>query len=224
MEAQEKILRVVEYSVFERVGSSEQVEVDVRIIGATNADLPDLVEQGKFKRDLLDRLSFEVLFLPPLRVREEDITLLARHFAGRMSYELGRGQVPEFSAEALKALEEYHWPGNIRELKNVVERAVYTTETDRISHIIFNPFVAPFQHDNRGVNQDAVAIEKETHHYDEVSRKDLPLREAVKQLEISMMKRALMESRYNQKTAATKLGLSYDQLRGLLRKYGQENF
>ncbi|MDH4012173.1 MAG: sigma 54-interacting transcriptional regulator, partial [Desulfobacterales bacterium] len=83
LEVQEKILRVVEYNVFERVGSSESIEVDVRIIAATNADLNDLARQNRFKRDLLDRLSFEVLFLPPLRERKEDIALLAGHFAGR---------------------------------------------------------------------------------------------------------------------------------------------
>ncbi|MBW2193339.1 MAG: sigma 54-interacting transcriptional regulator, partial [Deltaproteobacteria bacterium] len=83
IEVQEKILRVVEYSTFERVGSSETVEVDVRIIAATNADLVALTRQGRFKKDLLDRLSFEVLYLPPLRERKEDILLLANHFAAR---------------------------------------------------------------------------------------------------------------------------------------------
>ena len=90
LEVQEKILRVVEYNVFERVGSSESIEVDVRIIAATNADLNDLARKNRFKQDLLDRLSFEVLCLPPLRERKEDIVLLAGHFAGTMALELGR--------------------------------------------------------------------------------------------------------------------------------------
>ena len=137
MEVQEKILRVVEYGSFEQVGSSQPISVNVRTIGATNADLPTLMAEGKFKRDLLDRLSFEVLFLPPLRERKEDIMLLANHFAARMSYEMGREEVPEFSDEAVDALEGYTWPGNVRELKNVVERAVYRSDLPLIAHIDF---------------------------------------------------------------------------------------
>ena len=118
-EVQEKILRVVEYGTFERVGSSTGIEVDVRIIAATNADLMVLTSQGRFKQDLLDRLSFEVLFLPPLRDRREDILLLANHFAARMAFELKREEIPRFSEEAIEALENHLWPGNVRELKNM---------------------------------------------------------------------------------------------------------
>ena len=98
-EVQEKILRVVEYGSFERVGSSRSIQVDARIIGATNADLPSLARQGRFKRDLLDRLSFDVLFVPPLRARGEDILLLANHFAARMAHELGWEALPRFSPQ-----------------------------------------------------------------------------------------------------------------------------
>ena len=101
LEVQEKILRVVEYGTFERVGSAQPIQVDVRIVGATNADLAALAAAGRFKHDLLDRLSFEVLFLPPLRERKEDIVLLANHFAARMAFELGRSEVPSFSDEAV---------------------------------------------------------------------------------------------------------------------------
>ncbi len=89
LEVQEKILRVVEYGTYERVGSSVTHECDVRIVGATNADLPQLCKEGKFKEDLLDRLSFEVLFMPPLRERGEDILLLASYFASKMALECG---------------------------------------------------------------------------------------------------------------------------------------
>ena len=129
LEAQEKILRVVEYGSFERVGSSRPIEVDVRIVGATNVDLAAMAERKDFKRDLLDRLSFEVLFLPPLRYREEDIMLLANHFATRMSFELGRNKIPTFTASVVRALEANSWRGNIRELKNVVERAVHRADS-----------------------------------------------------------------------------------------------
>jgi len=220
MEAQEKILRVVEYGAFERVGSSVPVAVDVRIVGATNADLPAMARRGEFKRDLLDRLSFEVLFLPPLREREEDVMLLAGHFAGRMAYELGRDEVPEFSRQAARALQEYSWPGNIRELKNVVERAVYSADTVVIDHIVFDPFVAPGWHQ---IGKPAKAMEPD--HPEDASglrgsERPASLKEAVKALEVSMLKEALQRSRYNQRRAAEMLGLSYDQLRGLVRKYG----
>ncbi|MFP4380344.1 MAG: phage shock protein operon transcriptional activator [Candidatus Sumerlaeia bacterium] len=144
IETQEKILRVVEYGSFERVGSTESTQADVRIIGATNVDLSREATAGRFKRDLLDRLSFEVLFLPPLRERAEDIPLLASHFAARMAHELGRANIPEFSEEGLDRLLEYSWPGNIRELKNVVERAVYRADGDQIEDFEFYPFRSPY--------------------------------------------------------------------------------
>jgi len=145
MEVQEKILRVVEYNTFERVGSSESIEVDVRIIAATNADVKALVARNMFKEDLLDRLSFEVLVVPPLRERGEDILLLANYFAGRMAVELERVDIPQFSPEAVRDLEAHHWPGNVRELKNVVERAVYRSQATSISEIEFDPFSSPYQ-------------------------------------------------------------------------------
>jgi len=219
MEAQEKILRVVEYNSFERVGSATSVEVDVRIVGATNADLPSMAHKGEFKRDLLDRLSFEVLFLPPLRAREEDIMLLARHFAGRMAYELGLEQIPEFSGRAIAALQEYGWPGNIRELKNVVERAVYSADDDVIEQIVFDPFISPYSTTVTGRAERSGPVPVQAGVTLPGTGDTLPLKEAVKELERSMVRKALRESLYNQRKAAKILGLSYDQLRGLVRKY-----
>jgi len=144
MEAQEKILRVVEYGSFERVGSTRKIEVDARLIAATNVDLKKMAESGKFKRDLLDRLSFDVLFIPPLRERKDDIILLANHFAVHMSFELGREDIPYFSREVIQTLKDYPWYGNVRELKNVVERAVYRTDGSHITHIEFDPFQYPY--------------------------------------------------------------------------------
>jgi psp operon transcriptional activator len=141
---QEKILRVVEYGVFERVGSSRPISVDARIIGATNANLKKLVQAGQFKRDLLDRLSFEALFLPPLRMRSGDIPLLAAHFARRMAVELGFEAPPRFSKTVMNLLERHPWPGNIRELKNVVERAVYRCADGRIEDVDFEPLRSPY--------------------------------------------------------------------------------
>ena len=220
MEAQEKILRVVEYGVFERVGSATPVEVDVRIVGATNADLPALARAGRFKQDLLDRLSFEVLFLPPLRYREEDILLLASHFAGRMAYELGRDAAPIFSARAVRQMLEHDWPGNVRELKNVVERAVYTTEDDEIEVIVFDPFVSPFEPRREDGSVEEEGLEGEKHAGLAV---DKGLKEIIVETEQAVLRRALADNRYNRGRTARALGITYDQLRGMIRKHGSEN-
>ena len=143
LEVQAKILRAVEYQTFERVGSSEPTQVDVRIVGATNADLPAMAEAGRFQRDLLDRLSFEVLALPPLRERRGDVWILTNYFASRMAHELGWSEVPFFSDEAWAALEAHPWPGNVRELKNVVERAIYRSDGPLVANIVFDPFPRP---------------------------------------------------------------------------------
>jgi psp operon transcriptional activator len=216
MEVQEKILRVVEYGSFERVGSPERVDVDVRIVAATHADLEALVEQGRFKRDLLDRLSFEVLYLPPLRERREDIALLANHFAVRMAHELGREEVPRFSDDALRALESYRWPGNVRELKNVVERAVYRSDSSLITEIVFNPF------NREGAPSEMLPVEakQEGRHESESQKAPKPLlKQAVENLEVRLLQKALEDSRHNQRKAAAMLGLTYHQFRGMLRKY-----
>lgn len=221
LEVQEKILRVVEYNVFERVGSSESIEVDVRIIAATNADLTHLARKNRFKQDLLDRLSFEVLFLPPLRERKEDIYLLAGHFAGRMALELGWDEIPVFSDEAIAALERYSWPGNIRELKNVVERAVYRSDAATIADIEFHPFHSPYEDTAFRAAEEPPA--RETSGGDVGAIMKLQLKEAVWQLKVAMMKNALQKAKYNQKKAARFLGLTYHQFRGLYRKYQAVN-
>ena len=214
LEAQEKILRVVEYGTFERVGASQPVHVDVRIVGATNSDLPTLAAQGRFKQDLLDRLSFEVLFLPPLRERREDIMFLAQHFAVRMAAELGRAGSPEFSEGAVAALENYSWPGNVRELKNVVERAVYRSEEENVSEIAFDPFESPFA-PGAQVPEAPTVSESGT----PPAPAARPFKETVEELERSLIRDALVRANYNQKKAAALLGLTYDQYRGYYRKY-----
>jgi psp operon transcriptional activator len=219
IEVQEKILRVVEYSSFERVGSSESIEVDVRIIAATNSNLKELAAQGRFKQDLLDRLSFEVLFVPPLRERREDILLLANYFAARMAFELGREEIPQFSEETIRALERYSWPGNVRELKNVVERAVYRSDSSAITDIVFNPFVSP--HDGyRPIEKGVSRTEEEIPSMADFMNK--PFHEAVRELKIQLLNKALRQARYNQRKAAGILGLTYHQFRGLYRKYSED--
>jgi len=193
--------------------------VDVRIIAATNADLVALTTEGRFKQDLLDRLSFEVLFLPPLRERREDILLLANHFAARMAFELGRKEIPQFSDESVSALENHTWPGNVRELKNVVERAVYRSDSSLIAEIVFDPF-----HYARGnyamPKQEELSNGTDLFSLDNLLKK--PLKEAIRELEIALLGRALKETKFNQRKAAQRLGLTYDQFRGLYRKHSEE--
>ena len=216
IEVQEKILRIVEYGAFERVGSAESVEVDVRIIAATNADLTLLAAEDRFKQDLLDRLSFEVLFLPALSQRKGDIPLLANHFAVRMGYELGWEEIPNFSDEALEALESYPWPGNVRELKNVVERAVYRSDSPQITDIVFHPFGPPTS-GHPTIDTDIPGTDDHAPSKDRLLEK--PFKEAVREMEVHFLQKALKESKYNQKKAAQILGLTYHQFRGLYRKY-----
>jgi psp operon transcriptional activator len=217
LETQEKILRAVEYHVFERVGGTERVEVDVRILAATNANLPEMAASGRFRSDLLDRLSFEVLCVPPLRERTGDVMLLARHFAAQMARELGREDIHDFSAEACAALESYLWPGNVRELKNVVERAVYRSESGLISQIVFDPFAAS--------SGRSAAAPMDPHRPREPVERDgrslpaAPMKQAVWELKRRMLKSALERSRYNQRKAAALLGLTYHQFRGLYRRF-----
>ena len=129
---QEKILRVIEYGEIQRVGGSDTIRVDVRIVGSTNADLQALAAEGGFRKDLLDRLAFDVITIPPLRERLEDVMTLAHAFAVNMAAELRHSYFPGFSPRAASALLKHDWPGNVRELKNVVERAVVLAEQDEI--------------------------------------------------------------------------------------------
>ena len=120
------LLRVLQERCFYRVGGSEEIHVDVRVIAATNANLQERVQDGKFRDDLYYRLNVIEIKLPPLRERREDIPLLARHFLEKLSHELGREDVCDISENGLKLLMDYDWPGNVRELENVVERALVT--------------------------------------------------------------------------------------------------
>jgi psp operon transcriptional activator len=184
----------------------------VRIIGATNADLPALCREQRFKQDLLDRLSFEVLFMPPLRVRGNDILLLADHFASRMAYELGREYIPEFSPAVAQQMLSYPWPGNVRELKNTVERAVYRTQGPMVTEITLDPFRNPYQAGTDSFGGGAACLKPE-------ALADLNLSEAKEELELAYLLSSLEKSGGSQKEAAELLGLSYDQFRGLYRKH-----
>ncbi len=242
LSVQQKIMRAVEYGTFERVGSSKSIEVNVRIVGATNSDLRAMAETGAFMPDLLDRLSFEVLMLPPLRERREDISLLANHFAARMAFELEWAKMPEITEEAMELLLDFHWPGNVRELKNVIERAVYRS-ADMVldkDEIIFDPFEAFSMQlpKVKAVATDVVMEEGAAVRASktpareagapEASAKEAgapkldlsrPFQESIREVELGLLKLALKEAKFNQRKAAKLLDLTYHQFRGLYRKY-----
>ncbi|MDA0689288.1 MAG: phage shock protein operon transcriptional activator [Proteobacteria bacterium] len=227
MSVQEKILRVIEYGEFERLGGNETITVDVRLIAATNEDLPELAKQNKFREDLLDRLAFDVITLPPLRERAEDIMVLAEHYAVGMVKELGGEFFAGFSEKVEKELVEYKWPGNIRELKNVVERAVYQNGDGHITNLIFNPFDSPYRPSIRGAAQKS--SESSAYRPDSASTStavpdlskeaSFDFKNEVQEFEINLLKQAMKQCQFNQKKAAEFLNLSYHQLRGYLRKY-----
>ena len=218
---QEKILRVIEYGEFERVGGSEMLRVDVRILGATNEDLPARARAGAFRADLLDRLAFDVIQVPPLRARPEDILELAQHFAVAFTAELKRPYFPGFSEAAVEALLAWPWPGNVRELKNAVERSIYRApEPEKaLDEIHFDPFAV--DQDRSGGEPAPGAAVSGTPTRPETPVPGLPLdfRAAVAAFEQRLLLRALAAADGNRRVASESLGLSYDQLRGLLRKH-----
>ncbi len=240
---QEKLLRVIEYGEFERVGGSRPIKTDVRLVCATNEDLPQLAELGEFRADLLDRLAFDVITLPPMRERREDILVLAEHFAINMARELGFELFSGFSEKARKTLLEYDWPGNVRELKNVVERSVYRTNNPYVPvhHIQLDPFESPYRPTQR-----IKAPQKNGIHYFQTQEQPAAPRADISEpvstardnpslafdfgqvqdfktlsqdFEVTLIKQALAACQYNQKKTAESLNLTYHQLRGYMKKY-----
>lgn len=213
MRLQEKLLRLVEYGEFERVGGQQTLQVDVRVVAATNSDLRAEVARNRFRADLLDRLSFDVVHLPALRHRREDILELAQHFAVQMCSELGWSLFAGFTEEALQALLQYHWPGNIRELKNAVERSLFRWNDpgSSVASVIIDPFVSPFDDEDPTPAPPTSPPEKD--------RQVTDFHTQVKKFETELLRRALASHGYSQRRTAAAVGLSYDQLRGLVRKY-----
>lgn len=238
--AQDRLLRAVEYGEVTRIGASKPVRVDVRIVAATNEHLPRLCDQGKFRSDLLDRLSFEVVTLPPLRLRQGDVPLLAEHFGRRMAAELEWEGWPGFAPSAMRELEGYGWPGNVRELRNVVERAVYRWDNPEkpISAIQFDPFASPWSLGGAAPRVEPAEAKADTAEEGawEQEKEQLvaaagasqfgapvvtnDFRAAVTAYERSILEVALKANRFNQRATAAALSLSYDQLRHALKRHG----
>ena len=198
-EFQQNVLRAIEYKEIQRVGNATPISVDVRIIAATNADLEKEIAEGRFRQDLYDRLRFEVLRLPPLRERREDIPALAKHFVEQIVQEVPGLQNRKFSDTSMEHLTAYRWPGNIRELKFATERAACVAQGSKIEPVDLPP---------------------------EVSQQ-IPLSPAsadgfegqMRAFELGLLRRVLNEVSWNQRAAANQLKLSYDQFRHLYRKY-----
>jgi psp operon transcriptional activator len=211
---QEKLLRVIEYGRFERVGGQQTLTVDVRVVAAANQDLPSLVTAGRFRADLLDRLSFDVITVPPLRQRTEDIPLLAQHFGVTMAKELGWDYFPGFAAGAVARLTAHSWPGNVRELRNAVERSLCRAEwhDQPLAEVVLDPFLSPFR--------PAAGPITETERPPVSEPLPADLTEAVRVFERDALRRALEQARFNQARAAQMVGLSYHQFRRQLRKHG----
>ncbi|MEL6318577.1 MAG: sigma 54-interacting transcriptional regulator, partial [Pseudomonadota bacterium] len=220
---QEKLLRVIEYGEYERLGGTETLSCDVRVVAAANVNLAERAGRGDFRADLLDRLAFDVIAAPALRERLEDIPLLAAHFGARMAAEI-EAEFDGFSASATEALLAHGWPGNVRELRNVVERAVYRwvadDETGPIDRLQLDPFAeggaqaAELSDGSVGHNapSSAAPLRAPSGAYD--------FRDFMDREEKRLAAEALAAAGGSQARAARRLGLSYDQMRGLVRKHG----
>jgi len=225
---QEKVLRVIEYGEMERVGGRRTIQLDVRVIGAANVDLPSLARSGAFRADLLDRLAFEVITIPPLRARPTDIMTLANAFALEITRALGKEVFPGFAPRAEETLLRHSWPGNVRELKNVVERAVYRSASSDtpIDAVVIDPFENPWRPSHHTIggtpdDQDPARDPGAPGSIEPALPSDFPVdfQAVVARFERGLLERALDASRHNQTNTARVLGLGYHQLRRLLKKH-----
>ncbi|GAB5458602.1 MAG: phage shock protein operon transcriptional activator [Henriciella sp.] len=223
MQVQEKLLRVIEYGEFQRLGGEKVLTTNVRVVAATNVDLPSRAANGEFRADLLDRLAFDVVTLPPLRARPGDISLLADFFARRMARELAE-DFPGFAPSAIAAMETHAWPGNVRELRNFAQRVTYRAIADRQTDPIMfdtgalDPFASPFRPLEAPTAPAPKAHTSVTKVIPDIPQ-GLAFDDQVRILETSLIDQALNACEGHQGKAAKQLGLSYHQLRNLLKKY-----
>jgi len=226
---QEKLLSVIETGTFKSLSGAEDISVDVRILSSSAVDLRAEVAAGRFSSNLLSVLAFDVITLPPLRARQNDIMPMAEKFAADMVTLLDEDSFPGFSAEVIEFLQSYDWPCNVRELKNVVERAVGRAWNDEgglnmpITSINLDPFDTPWQLGGRQVEQQNIAQQNGQDTVPVLAANDgagKNLTERTDAFELSIIQEALKHSKNHQGKAAEYLGLTYHQFRGLLRKHG----
>lgn len=207
---QGSLLRLIEEREIRPVGSDKPIPVDVRIIGATNRDLQELVRQGTFREDLFYRLSVFTIALPPLRERREEIPLLAHHFMSRFTEEVHKA-VDGIAPQAMALLEAHDWPGNVRELENVIERAVLLTDSGVIGPLVIPLDQAMESAQWRGVPSDARMLAQE--------KKELRAG-SVESLERLFVLKALREAEWNVTIAARSVGMQRPNFHAMMRKYG----
>src|SRR5690606_25178789 len=204
---QVKLLRAIQEKAIRPIGAQHEIPVDVRILSATHKDLAALVEAGQFRQDLYYRINVIQLRVPPLRERREDIPMLAEHIFARLAGDLPPAERPRLSEDALRALQQYDFPGNVRELENILERALTLCEGNVIREADLHlptPSLAP-------------ELPEEV----ELSE-NFALEEYLGDIEREMIEKALQQTRYNKTAAAKLLGISFRALRYKLKKLGME--
>lgn len=217
LRVQEKLLRVVEYGEYERVGGEDALAADVRVVAAANIDLEAEARAGRFRADLLDRLSFDVIAAPPLRDRKDDIPLLAAHFASNLARETG-ALYEGFEPDALAAFLQHDWPGNVRELKNAAERSLFRWTSQGGAGPIGQAAIDPFLKSRTAPPRERPALPPAAQ-IEEAPGLPADLRAALDEAERRWTIEALALSGGSQRRAAARLGLTYDQLRGIIRKH-----
>ena len=205
---QAKVLRALENRVIERLGGTQSIPVDVRVISATHRNLPAEIREGKFREDLFYRLRVVAVELPPLRAHKEDIAVLAQNFLQQHGARLGR--IARLSREAVTALERYDWPGNVRELKNALERAVVLARGDEIS-----PADLPEE-----VISGKPLTAKSTAANGDTGMNERDFREAKRKFEIAWLTKQLAGHRWNVSRTAATIGLHRQSLQEKLRELG----
>jgi DNA-binding NtrC family response regulator len=213
--SQAKLLRVLEERRFERVGGTQPIDVDVRIVTATNRDLEKRIREKLFREDLYFRISAVPITIPPLRDRGDDLDILADHFLERFCRDLGKSQLT-LSKEARHRLREYSWPGNVRELQNAIERAVILADGSEITHELLVCKPASVNTENAPANLVPETFSWEGS-FDEVTAR------AQLHVERVLLENALKDSRWNKTRAAEKLGITPKTLLGKMRATGLES-
>ena len=204
---QVKLLRVLQERTIRRVGGTEEIPIDVRIIAATNRDLPAMVEEGQFREDLYYRISVIPMEIPPLRHRRDDIPMLANHFMSRLNANMGK-KIERISDESLKKMESYSWPGNVRELENAIERAFILEISDELSATHLPESVG-------GNHKMRAAVD--------IPDEGFNLEHYVEQLQKSYLQEALRRSNGVQVKAAELLQMTYRSFRHYMQKYNVES-
>lgn len=219
LKTQEKLLRAIEYGEVNPIGAQKPIQVNVRVVAATNADIDQLIKEKLILPDLLDRLCFDIIKIPPLRERGEDILLLTDFYSRKFCVEINRFTPIDWSDQARQQLLKYPWPGNIRELKNTVERTIFHHEEDeKIGTILFQSFNKISNNSiTPELGESIVSLESQNTTYP--IEKSFNFYDKIHQIEKNWLKKALDNHQHHQKKAAEALQLTYHQLRGLLRKH-----